>query len=90
LSLHFLNIIPALSLAPVRFIFISIKKFLKKFAATSPLVNQLTYFQKMASTRINNYLIDEHQDKLGEGQYGRVYRVRDTRMQGKTYALKLL
>ncbi len=62
----------------------------KKFAATSPLVNQLTYFQKMASTRINNYFFDEHQDKLGEGQYGRVYRVRDVRMHGKTYALKLL
>jgi hypothetical protein len=54
------------------------------------LVNQPTYFQKMASTRINNYLFDEHQDKLGEGQHGRVYRVRDTRMQGKTYVLKPL
>ncbi len=52
--------------------------------------NQLTYFEKMVITRINNYLFDEHQDELAEGQYGRVYRVRDTRMQGKTYALKLL
>jgi len=44
----------------------------------------------MASSRINNYLFDEHQDKLGEGQYGKVYRARDISMQGKTYALKLL
>ncbi len=54
------------------------------------MVNQLTYFQKMASTLINNYFFDEHQDKLREGHYGRVYRVPDTLMQGKTYALKLL
>ncbi len=59
-------------------------------AATSCLVNQITYFQKIASRRINNYLFDEHQDKLGEGQYGRVYRVRDTHMHGKTYVFKLL
>ncbi len=44
----------------------------------------------MATSRINNYFFDEHQDNLGEGQYGRVYRVRDTRMLGKTYALKLV
>jgi hypothetical protein len=44
----------------------------------------------MATTRINNYLFDEHQDKLEEGQYGRVYHVRDTCMKGKTYALKLV
>ncbi len=35
-------------------------------------------------------MFDERQDKLGEGQFGLVYRARDTRMQGKTYALKLV
>ncbi len=44
----------------------------------------------MASTRINNHLFDQHQDRLGEGQFERVYRVLDNRMQGKTYALELL
>ncbi len=44
----------------------------------------------MATSRISYYLFDEHQDKMTEGQFGRVYCASDTPMQGKMYALKLV
>jgi hypothetical protein len=52
-------------------------------------VNQLTYFQKIAISRINYYLFDEDQDKLGEGQFGRLDRASDTGRK-KKYLLKFV
>lgn len=44
----------------------------------------------MALVTINNYAFDPASDKLGEGQYGQVYRAKDLKRGGRPCVLKIL